>query len=239
GPGLDVAGAARRQFDRAGRQRRLDAAARLGSDAGDRAASGRRAPGRPVRGGTLHRTRGAAHEGGDLAVRRRQWWHSGVDAPRRRAAPVVAKRARRDEPRRRGWSPLRIRPGRGGPPRLRPGDRARGGEARVRRWGGPLEQPHRGGRADRAPGGELERSLHERHPGNLAAAVNAYRLIQYDSFTRKLLSGRRPNRSLKSPRKLRVPSTPLEPWRPWLQTTKSVEPGRYSQRNTTLERNCL
>src|SRR5207249_4733104 len=128
--------------------------------------------------------------------------------------PAVAKRARRDEPRRRGRPPFRIRPGRGRPPRLRPGDRARGGEARVRRWGGPLEQPDRGGRQDRAPGGELERSLLERHPGHLAAAVNAYRLIQYDSFTRKPLSGRRPNKSPKSPPKPRVPSTPVDPWRP-------------------------
>src|SRR5207245_9509671 len=46
-------------------------------------------------------------------VRRRQGWEGGVAPPRRRAAPAGAKRARRDEPGRRGRPPLRIRPGRG------------------------------------------------------------------------------------------------------------------------------
>src|SRR5688572_4362117 len=66
-----------------------------------------------------------------------------------------------------------------------------------------------------------------------------YRLSQYDSFTRKVLSGGRVNRSPRSPAKPRVPATPVDPWRPWLHTTNSVEPGRYSQRNTIFERNCL
>src|SRR6266581_4808570 len=67
----------------------------------------------------------------------------------------------------------------------------------------------------------------------------SYRLIQYDSFTRKLLSGCKSNRSPISPRKLCDPSAPVDPMRPWLHTTKSVDPGRYSHRNTTFERNCL
>src|SRR6266699_2584923 len=67
----------------------------------------------------------------------------------------------------------------------------------------------------------------------------SYRLIQYDSFTRKLLSGCNSNKSPMSPRKLCVPSTPVDPRRPWLHTTKSVDPGRYSHLKTTFERNCL
>src|SRR5438445_477594 len=35
------------------------------------------------------------------------------------------------------------------------------------------------------------------------------------------------------------PLAPAKSCRPWVHTTKSVEPGRYSQRNTTFERNCL
>src|SRR5258706_574691 len=68
---------------------------------------------------------------------------------------------------------------------------------------------------------------------------HVYRLIQYESFTRKLLSGVSLNRSPMSPPKLCVPSAPANPRRPWLHTTNIVDPGRYSQRNTTLERNCL
>jgi hypothetical protein len=41
-----------------------------------------------------------------------------------------------------------------------------------------------------------------------------YRLNQYDSFTRNRLSGRKLNRSFRSPPKLRVPSVPVDPWRP-------------------------
>jgi len=40
-----------------------------------------------------------------------------------------------------------------------------------------------------------------------------YRLNQYESFTRNLLSGRKLNRSFMSPPKLRVPSIPVDPWR--------------------------
>src|SRR5207302_7888155 len=71
------------------------------------------------------------------------------------------------------------------------------------------------------------------------ASGGSYQLIQYDAFTRKVLSGCRPKRSRKLSRIDPGPSAPAKSCRPWVHTTKSVEPGRYSQRNTTFERNCL
>src|SRR5439155_21191697 len=100
GLGLDVACSARRQPDRPGREGRIDQAARLAPDERDRAASRRGAPGHPIGRGSLHGARGAANRDGDVALRRRQRRHRGLDARRRRAAPAMAQRELRHEPRR-------------------------------------------------------------------------------------------------------------------------------------------
>jgi len=80
-------------------------------------------PGHPIGRGSLHGARGAARRDGDVALRRRQRRHRGLDARRRRAAPTVAQRELRHEPRCRRRSLVRVRPGRR-TPRVRPGDRA-------------------------------------------------------------------------------------------------------------------
>jgi hypothetical protein len=65
--------------------------------------------------------------------------------------------------------------------------------------------------------------------------VGPYRLSQYDTFTRNVLAGCRRSRSRTSPWKLPVPSAEANPCRPSFHTAKSVEPGLYSQRKTTLD----
>src|SRR5688572_27181208 len=95
-------------------------------------------------------------------------------------------------------------------------------------------------RHDQREGLEVARlRVAKQRPAAARGGRRNYRLSQYDSFTRKVLSGGRVNRSPRSPAMPRVPSAPVEPWRPWLHTTNSVEPGRYSQRNTIFERNCF
>ena len=61
---------------------------------------------------------------------------------------------------------------------------------------------------------------------------------QYENFIRKMSFDRWPKRFPMSPPKDWLPSNVVEASRPWLQTRNSVEPARYSQRNTTFERNC-
>src|SRR5690349_15525879 len=62
--------------------------------------------------------------------------------------------------------------------------------------------------------------------------TEAYRLSQYDILTRNVLAGCKPIRLRMSPVKVVTPSAFAKPCRPSFHTTKSVEPGRYSQRNT-------
>ena len=63
----------------------------------------------------------------------------------------------------------------------------------------------------------------------------SYRLSQYDTFTRNVFAGCKWNRSPTLPLKFSVPSPGRNCWRPEFHTAKNVEPGRYSQRNTTFD----
>src|SRR5690606_13047260 len=66
----------------------------------------------------------------------------------------------------------------------------------------------------------------------------SYGLNQYDSFTRNVLLGFVANRLLRSRLASKVPGLRASA-RPCCHTTNSTEPGRYSQRNTRFELNCL
>src|SRR5438270_706420 len=75
--------------------------------------------------------------------------------------------------------------------------------------------------------------------GDIEFLSAGYLLSQYESFTRNVLAGWRRKRSRMSPLNVWSPSMLLNPWRPWFHTTNSVEPGLYSQRNTTLDCSAL
>src|SRR5205807_3849208 len=64
-----------------------------------------------------------------------------------------------------------------------------------------------------------------------------HQFSQYEALIRNKLSGCWSNRFRMSPVKDSAPSAGRKPWRPWVHTRNSVEPGRYSHRRTTLEWN--
>src|SRR5215210_5455404 len=66
-----------------------------------------------------------------------------------------------------------------------------------------------------------------------------YRFSQYDILMRKVFAGCRLKRSCTSPRKDLSPSAESYPCRPWFHTANSVDPGAYSQRNTTFDWSAL
>src|SRR3954470_2792254 len=82
-----------------------------------------------------------------------------------------------------------------------------------------------------------------RHPSNardrLRVSAARQRFNQYEALTRNVFAGCSRIKSRTSPRKFLSPSMPSNPWRPSFQTTKRVDPGMYSQRNTTFDWYCL
>src|SRR3989454_4982093 len=143
-----------------------------------------------------------------------------------------------------GGAPGRRAGPRSGTRRPRP---APGGRASARA-DGRLSRPRIAHRDERAPArrgravlaGALEGGSGQVDPRGCRDSPDPiYQLIQYDAFTRNVLLGCRSKRCRKLSRIDPGPSAPAKSCRPWVHTTKSVEPGRYSQRNTTFERNCL